>query len=276
MKLTSAANKFNTTVASDSYDSSVEFMVQFEPMSFSKIDGVSIMKRQLSISPGTVVPARGCITVDQQVYLVGHGAPDFWKNSVIRTTLIIQGADGLANLTTIADELAGTAPGTAYAALAFAKYLPDAEDSSKYPPQYQVFLSGTESAPADSLIYLNSVWYLVKESYVSTSGLRVSLANVVDSPNFEMATFTSRVYAPLTDTYVDTPSAIKVFRIKWAEHFEYLSKATEQYERGDLTVMMLKAVTPDPPDTLTLSDGVWRILSAQDEGLTWSCHARRA
>ena len=104
----------------------------------------------------------------------------------------------------------------------------------------------------------------------------MSLANVVDSPNFEMATFTSRAYAPLTDTYVDTPSAIKVFRIKWAEHFEYLSKATEQYERGDLTVMMLKAVTPDPPDTLTLSDGVWRILSAQDEGLTWSCHARRA
>mgnify|MGYP000891393634 CR=1 FL=1 len=275
MRLLDAARRFDKTTATDAY-SATTFKCQFEVLAYSKIDGVAVKKRQISTASSVTIPARRVVTIHGQTYLVGHGAPDFWDDETIRLNYVVQGADGLANLTTIADELAGTAPGTAYAALAFAKYLPDAEDSSKYPPQYQVFLSGTESAPADSLIYLNSVWYLVKESYVSTSGLRVSLANVVESPNFEMATFTSRVYAPLTDTYVDTPSAIKVFRIKWAEHFEYLSKATEQYERGDLTVMMLKAVTPDPPDTLTLSDGVWRILSAQDEGLTWSCHARRA
>ncbi len=275
MRLLDAARRFDRTTATDAY-SAATFKCQFEVLAYSKIDGVAVKKRQISTASSVTIPARRVVTIHGQTYLVGHGAPDFWDDEIIRLNYVVQGADGLANLTTIADELAGTAPGTAYAALAFAKYLPDAEDSSKYPPQYQVFLSGTESAPADSLIYLNSVWYLVKESYVSTSGLRVSLANVVDSPNFEMATFTSRVYAPLTDTYVDTPSAIKVFRIKWAEHFEYLSKATEQYERGDLTVMMLKAVTPDPPDTLTLSDGVWRILSAQDEGLTWNCHARRA
>ena len=275
MRLLDAARRFDRTTATDAY-SAATFECQFEVLAYSKIDGVAVKKRQISTASSVTIPARRVVTIHGQTYLVGHGAPDFWNDDTIRLNYVVQGADGLANLTTIADELAGTAPGTAYAALAFAKYLPDAEDSSKYPPQYQVFLSGTESAPADSLIYLNSVWYLVKESYVSTSGLRVSLANVVESPNFEMATFTSRVYAPLTDTYVDTPSAIKVFRIKWAEHFEYLSKATEQYERGDLTVMMLKAVTPDPPDTLTLSDGVWRILSAQDEGLTWNCHARRA
>ncbi len=275
MRLLDAARRFDRTTATDAY-SAATFKCQFEVLAYSKIDGVAVKKRQISTASSVTIPARRVVTIHGQTYLVGHGAPDFWNDDTIRLNYVVQGADGLANLTTIADELAGTAPGTAYAALAFAKYLPDAEDSSKYPPQYQVFLSGTESAPADSLIYLNSVWYLVKESYVSTSGLRVSLANVVESPNFEMATFTSRVYDPLTDTYVDTPSAIKVFRIKWAEHFEYLSKATEQYERGDLTVMILKAVTPDPPDTLTLSDGVWRILSAQDEGLTWSCHARRA
>ena len=275
MRLLDAARRFDTTTATDAY-SAATFKCQFEVLAYSKIDGVAVKKRQISTASSVTIPARRAVTIHGQTYLVGHGAPDFWDDETIRLNYVVQGADGLANLTTIADELAGTAPGTAYAALAFAKYLPDAEDSSKYPPQYQVFLSGTESAPADSLVYLNSVWYLVKESYVSTSGLRVSLANVVESPNFEMATFTSRAYDPLTDTYVDTPSAIKVFRIKWAEHFEYLSKATEQYERGDLTVMMLKAVTPDPPDTLTLSDGVWRILSARDEGLTWNCHARRA
>lgn len=276
MRLSDAANRFNTTVAADAYDSSFSFLIQFEPMSFSKIDGVSILKRQISISPNVAVPSRGCISIGSQVYLTGHGAPDYWKNEVIRTTLIIQGADGLADLTTIGDALAGTAPVTAYAAVTFAKYLPDAEDSSRYPPQYQIFFAGSESAPADSLVHLNSVWYLVKQSYISNSGLLVALANVVDSPSFETATFTSRVYNPVTDAYTDTPTSTPVFRIKWSEHFKYLSKATEQYERGDLTVIMLKSVTPDPPDTLTLSDGVWRVLSSQDEGTTWSCHARRA
>ena len=179
MRLLDAARRFDKTTATDAY-SATTFKCQFEVLAYSKIDGVAVKKRQISTASSVTIPARRVVTIHGQTYLVGHGAPDFWNDDTIRLNYVVQGADGLANLTTIADELAGTAPGTAYAALAFAKYLPDAEDSSKYPPQYQVFLSGTESAPADSLIYLNSVWYLVKESYVSTSGLRVSLANVVD------------------------------------------------------------------------------------------------
>ena len=276
MRLHRAATKFNQLTAVDSYNPGTSIKVQFEPLAYSKIDGVAVKKRTISVAPNVTIPTRQVITIEGQAYLVGHGAPDFWKDSVIRLNHVIQGADGLASLTTIAAELASASRKRAYAALAFSKYLPDAEDSSRYPPQYQVFLAGSEIAEQDSLVLLNSIWYLVKESYLSTSGLRVCLANVVEAPNFETATFVSRVYAPLTDTYVDTPSSVRVFRVKWSEHFKYLSKATEQYERGDLTVMMLKAVTPDPPDTLTLSDGVWRILSAQDEGLTWNCHARRA
>ncbi len=275
MRLRDAAKRFDDTLASDAY-SSATFKCQFEVLSYSKIDGVAVKKRQISTAPDVTIPTRRVVTISGQTYLVGHGAPDFWDGDTIRLNYVIQGSDGLASLTNIAAELASEAPSTAYAALVFAKYLPNAEDSSRYPPQYQIFLSGTESAPADSLIYLNSIWYLIKESYISTSGLRVSLANVVEAPNFETVTFNSRVYDPLTDTYAETPSTIKVFRIKWSEHFKYLSKAAEPYERGDQTVWVLKAVTPDPPDTLTLSDGPWRVQSAQDEGLAWNCHVRRA
>ncbi len=273
MNLYNVARYGDRVIGRDAYGSDT-FMLQFEPMSFSKIDGVSILKRQISVAPTVTIPSRRCINIGGQVFITGHGAYDYWEGQVIRVTLILQGADGLADLTTIAAELAGTPPSTAYAALAFAKYLPDAEDSSRYPPQYQVFLSGTESAPADSLVKLNSVWYLIKESYISTSGLRVSLANAIDSPNFEDAT-SSRVYNPVTDTHTTTDTTMKIFRVKWSEHFRYLSKASEQYERGDQQVFTLKTVTPDPPDNFTLSDGTWKVVSSQDEGLTWSCHVRR-
>lgn len=275
MRLHTAARKFDNTVAKDAY-SDAEFNCQFEILSYSKIDGVAVKKRQISTGPDVSVPKRRVVMIDGQYYLLGYGSPDYWKGSVIRFNYVIQGADALAHITSIAKALAGSLPVRAYAALVFAKYLPDTEDSSKYPPQYEIFLSGSEEAPADSLIKLDNVWYLVKQSYISNSGLRVALANALDAPNFENATLSTRTYNPVDDTYSAATTTIPVFRVKWSEHFRYLSKGTETYERGDLTVMVLKDHSPTSPDTLTLSDGVWRVLSAQDEGLVWNCHARRA
>ena len=90
MNLYNAAKRFNTQLAADAYTGGT-FMCQFEPMSFSKIDGVSIEKRQISVEPTVAIPPRGAITIEGKTYLVGHGAPDFWQGDPIRITLIIQG-----------------------------------------------------------------------------------------------------------------------------------------------------------------------------------------
>ena len=173
-------------------------------------------------------------------------------------------------------EFAEITPATAYAALVFSKYMPEANDNSKYPPQFQMFLAGSESAAADTLIQLASKWYLVKQSYLSTSGLRVALVNEVEEPSFETVTFGSRTYDPIADAYSSATSSTRIFRIKWSESFTYLSKASEGFERGDIQMFMLKTMAPKPSDTLALSDGTWRILSVQDEGGAWRCHGRRA
>lgn len=275
MRLFQAARRNDTTEAADAYDPTVTFMCQYDPMSFSKIDGVAVRKRTITASPAVQIPARGVITIGADNYVVGHAAPDYWMGEVIRNTYVIQGADGLANLSTIAQALAGVPVVTAYAALVFSKYMPDTADNSKYPPQYQVFVAGSESVPADSLIELNGVFFLVKQSYLSTSGLRVALANELPSPVFETINFDARTYDPVTDSYSNSSSSIKIMRVKWSEHYLYLTASSDEYTRGDIQVFMLKGVTPKPSDTLPLSDGVWRVLSVQDEGSVWSCHVRR-
>lgn len=277
MRLLNAARIGDTQVAVDAYNPTGRIMrVGFDPLSYAKVDGVSVRKRAISTAPGVVVPARGAITIGGETYIVGHGAPDYWRGKPIRVSYVIQGADGLAELTSISSALAGAAPRTAYAALVFSKYMPDANDSSKYPPQYQLFLAGCEDAPADSLIRLSGVWYLVKESYISTSGLRVTLVNEVAGPAFETALFSSNTYDPVRDERTPVSGSVPVFRIKWSEHFSYMSQASETFQRGDEQVFMLKSVTAKPQDTLALSDGVWRILSVRDEGVQWCCHVRRA
>ena len=274
MKLSNIANKFNTTVATDSYGTST-FMCQLEPLSLFKVDGVAVKKRSLSTAPDVVIPPRGVIKIEDDNYLVGTGTPDLWMGSVIRRNYVIQGADGIASLTSIANKLAGTAPAQAYAALLFSRYLPESADSSKYPPQYQIFLAGTESAPADSLVTLDGKWYLVKESYVSTSGLRIVMANMLAEPIFETASFGAKTYDPITDSYSGASTATPIMRVKWQEHFSYLSIGSTTYQRGDVQVLMGKAVTPKTSDVLTLSDGVWRILAVLDDGAQWSLHVRR-
>lgn len=276
MKLSRAARMADTQVATDAYDPLTTFKCQFEPMSFAKIDGVAVKKRAINAAPTVTMPARGAIAIDGEIYLVGHGAPDYWKNQVIRQTFVIQGADGLAALSSISDALGNVTPVSAYAALVFSKYMPESADNSKYPPQYQIFVAGSENAPADSLIHLNGVYYLVKQSYVSNSGLRIALSNELAEPCFETGSFGARTYDSATDSYSSTGSSVKIMRVKWSEHYLYLSKASETYERGDMQVFMLKASTSKASDLLTLSDGVWRVLSVQDETTHWSCHVRRS
>ena len=275
MKLSVAAGMGDTLLASDAYGADT-FMCQLDALSYAKVDGVMVRKRSISTKPDVVMPARGVIRIQGQEYLVGTDVDDYWKGSPIRTNYVIQGTDGLANLSSIAQALANTAPSTAYASLVFSRYLPDEADSSKYPPQYQLFLAGSESVPTDSLLQLNGVWYLIKSSYHSTSGLRIGMANEIKGTVFETVSVSGRTYDPLTDTYSGAPAIIKIMRVKWQEHFNYLTKGQINYERGDEQLFILKTqMSPAPADTLTLSDGSWKIMDVQDEGLIWSCHVRR-
>ena len=276
MKLANAAASFDTTVATDAYNSSVSFLCQIEPQVLFKIDGVAVRKRAMSAAPSVVLPLRGVVVIDGEKYLIGVGTPDMFKGKPIRRNYVIQGADTQAQLTSIAAELAGTARTAVWSALVFNRYLPESADSSKYPPQYQIFLAGSESAPQDSIALIGTQWYLIKDSYISESGLRIALANEIRGTVFETVNVGSKVYDPLTDTYSGSSVSTKIMRVRWQEHFVYLSKGQIDYVRGDEQVFILKsAMTQKPADTLTLSDGTWQVLDVQDEGLVWSCHVRR-
>ena len=276
MRLSRAANRFNDMLAADAYAPTVTFLVQFEPVSYSKLDGVQVRKRSTSIAPDVVIPARGVIAIDGQNYLVGHTAPDYWKGLVIRRTVVIQGADGLAVVSSITEAL-GNSPGVlAYASAAFSKYNTDMRESSAYHPEYQLFFAGSESLSEGTLVSLNGDWFLVKEAYHSTSGLLVGLADKLPGTVFETVTVNSNTYDPVLDAYTTSAASAKVMRVRWKESFEYLTAAQEDYVRGDETVFVLQsAFDAKPSDTLTLSDGDWRVISVVDQGAVLALHARR-
>ena len=275
MRLAKAATKFDTLVASDAYGTDT-FLCQLAPLELYKIEGTKIKVKQMSTAPDVVIPARGAIRIDGSVYLIGHGSSDYWNGTPIRTNYVTQGADGLAVITTIASELAGSSGVSAYASAEFSRYLPLSADSSKYPPQYEIFFAGNETVVADNIVKLNDVWFIVKESYQAASGILVALANALNEPVFESASFVTTTYDPVSDVRSTGSVGVKIMRVKWTEHYTYLSVGSETYERGDQQVFLPKTLTPKPSDAVALSDGSWRILAVLDEGDRWSCHVRRS
>lgn len=275
MRLAKAASRFDNTVAGDAYDPAITFRCQLAPLDLYKIDGTAVKRRQMSAAPAVVMPARKVIDIDGQRYLVGDGSPDHWMGEVIRRNYVLQGADHLAELNTIQGVLTNGASSSAYASLDFNKYNTDERISSDYLPQYQLFFADSEAVEANTMVKIGAAWYLVKESYRSVSGLRVALANELLGSVVETINFGARTYDPVTDTYTSAGASVKVIRVRWTEHFKYMSQGSTKYEAGDQQVFMPKTVTPKPSDILPLYDGVWHVQSVVDEGGFWGCHVRR-
>ena len=260
MKLKSVSKFFDKTKAVDAYNSRYSFKCQVEPLDMYRTEGTRIKIRNMSTAPEVIIPARRAIKIDSQAYLVSDSSADHWAGDAIRSRYVLQGADYVVEIRTIAQVLAD-APGVqAWASIDFNKYSTDERDSADYHPQYHIFL-GEGAANEHSIIHTTERTYLVKNSYKTPSGLYDAICNELDDPVIDAVTFRSRTYIPITDSFTESSSTIRCIRIRWQDKFTYLSQGSEKFERGDIQVLVPSSVTPKAADVVELSDGTWRVLS---------------
>lgn len=274
MRLKDVSKFFDKTTARDAYGSTT-FKCQIEPLDMYRTEGTRIKIRNMSTAPEVTIPARNVITIDGQNYLVSDGSKDHWNDTALRTRYVLQGADHLVSIRTIAQLLANTAGTDAYASIDFNKYSTDERDSSEYHPQYHIFFGGGETVPENAVLTTATGFYLVRNAYRTPAGLIDALSNQLDSPVTDAATFASRTYDPITDTYSDASSTVRCVRVRWQDSFAYLSQGSTKYERGDVQAFVPLSVTPKAGDKITLADGTWTILSVVTSEYH-SLHLRRA
>lgn len=277
MKLKNAARYFDKTVCKDAYGST-KFRAQLEPFLIYTVDGAKVKRRVLNTGPDVKMPPRGTILIDQQPYLVGEGTPDHWNGEQIRLSYVLHGADYTATVRTMPETLANTGGFTAYVSRDWSLDTTDSRVSADSISQYHLFFAGSENVLDGSVVGLSDGrYYLVQGVHRALSGFIDALSNEIPEPVFETINFGDRLHNPLTDTYTEVASTVRVIRLRWQEAFRYLTRASVDYERGDLLVMMLKAGTPTPSagDLLHLSDGTWKIVSHIDYGQHYSLHLRR-
>ena len=274
MKLKNVSKFFDKTKAVDAYNSSYSFKCQVEPLDMYRTEGTRIKIRNMSTAPEVVIPARRVIKIDDQAYIVSDSSLDHWSGEAIRSRYVLQGADHVVEIRTVAQVLENVPGVQAFASIDFNKYGTDERDSSEYHPQYQIYF-GKETVGEDVLIHTVDRNYLVKNSYLTPAGIVDALANELDDPVVQVTVSTGRSYNPVTDSYTATTVSVRAVLVRWQEYFEYLTQGSTKYERGDAQLFVLPAVQAKAGDTVSIGGEDFRVLSHLDRSGYRSLHIRR-
>ena len=274
MKLKNVSKFFDKTKAVDAYNSRYSFKCQVEPLDMYRTEGTRIKIRNMSTAPEVTIPARSVIKIDDQAYIVSDSSLDHWSGEAIRSRYVLQGADHVVEIRTIAQVLEDVVGVQAFASIDFNKYGTDERDSSRYHPQYHIYF-GSEKIEKNSIVHTATSNYLVKNSYMTPAGIVDALANELDDPVVQVSVSTGRTYEPVTDSYTATTSSVRAIIVRWQDYFEYLSQGSTKYERGDAQLFVLPSVQAKAGDTVSISGEDFKVLSHLDRTGYRTLHIRR-
>lgn len=274
MKLKSVSKFFDKTKAVDAYNARYSFKCQVEPLDMYRTEGTRIKIRNMSTAPEVTIPARRVIKIDDQAYIVSDSSLDHWSGEAIRSRYVLQGADHVVEIRTVAQVLEDLPGVQAFASIDFNKYGTDERDSSEYHPQYHIYF-GKEEVGEDALIHSIDSNYLVKNSYLTPAGIVDALANELDDPVVQVTVSTGRSYNPVTDSYTASTTTVRAVRVRWQEQFSYLTQGSTKYERGDAQLFVLPAVQAKAGDIVSIGSEDFKVLSYLDKGGYRSLHIRR-
>lgn len=298
MRLADAAKHFHTYQALDYYNQTVGFTCQFDLFDDARRDGLTVERRIMEVAPDVVIPARRTIlTADGKVWLVGDDQPDYFGTEVLRNKFVVHLTGTVATVRTFAQALAGSGGFTAMASRSWIKAVKEAELSSDVANEYNIYFARGEPIVEATLVLLESRWHIIRSVFPSLAGYAVTLADELMEPVVTTCAYSSRVYAPKTDTRTTTTTTVAALRLRWQDYFKYATKDADKYLAGDIVVLVLKTIAtvaiiadPDatPPvvgvasativpvasDLITLSGENYRVDEVMDEGSCWGLHLR--
>ncbi|UCV26797.1 hypothetical protein [Ferribacterium limneticum] len=274
MRLAKAASYFDRTICQDAYGSAT-FKAQFGLYDDATRDGLGTVRRILSTAPELVMPARHAIVVEGVTWLIGDKHQDFFGALAIRHKYVLHKAEGLANLRSFAECIAGTGGSQAYAAPVWIKTNKQVEISSDLFNTFEVILGQGEAVGVPSVIELNSKFFLVHSTYPTEAGFLAASSVELPSPRSTITSI-SRTYVPNTDTWTEAPVSVTGLHMRWQEHFKYFAQYSTDYEAGDMQVLVTKTdvASVKAGDRFVVGGQTYSVVVAYDETPIWSCHVR--
>lgn len=277
MEFLDAARFFNTVPVTDGYTGAALYLARSQ--AHTQQDGAdAVSKRRTMITePGTSVPARACVGLEGDTWLVGSTNPDYFAGAEVRRSYDLKKVTDLATLLTPAGAcLAGSGP-TLYVRREWYHDQVDTLTTSDYDTMWNVFHVGTEGVtklaflrrPDGTLMRVRNV-YLAQE-----------LLNVAECDELEdgplTATFQTGTKSLVTEQYTNVPVAVQVLKLPVPVGFQYQTQTDSDYRAGDLILLAPQSsVTAKAGQTCTLAGVAYRVQTVAAELDAWLLRMRLA
>lgn len=260
----------------DAYSNAVAFFGQLDLFDEAKRDSETALRRIISTSATALIPARRAVRAGGIVYLIGQPHQDSFQGIQVRVGYASQKAGPLASILSL-DEACLGLPGTvAYASRAWIKDTAFSEQSSIINSQYHINFGITENVKAADIVRASGDYFVVRSVSEGESGLLIATCDLLKGVAPEPATIQAGAYSATTETFTGAPVTAPVLALRWQSLFAYGGGQADPFAAGDIQIVAAKSsVTMIPGARVTLSSGIWTVLSVVSVGAAWVCRAAK-
>lgn len=277
MRLKDVARHFDREPAYDGYSGALVFKCQYSSFDDSAGDGSTNRRRGMSTAPAVVIPARGCIRLGDQRWLVGSPTGDSFQGEAMRNNYNLKRVTDSLRILTAAEACADAAGTSAYAQKYYFKDTVNNLTDAEYDPFWNVFFAPTEAVAQGAFLKdASSTFYRVRQTYQVAEGFLVAQTDQLDSDARQTGVvFNTGAYNPLTDAFATGTVSTSVLQFEMTKFYRFRQQAEAVVKPGDKMVFVTtSAVTVVPGMQFTMLGLVWQVVTKQAEGAVTAIHAR--
>lgn len=274
MKLSDVSRYFDTIETFDAYTRRLLYLTQPASFENGSVEGSTSKRRVLSMAPELVPPARRCVTLLGETWVVGDGSHDGLFNESLRQSFWMRKASALYTFQTPGQGALNTGGSMAYALREYLKDTVNASTDAEYDPQYLLSFAVGESVVKGGVVRTASELYHVRSVYLDLGGFKVAVCDDI-AGSAVSAVFQGATYTPATDVWSGSTVTTGALLIEFVKLFEQRTPADSPYLAGDRVMLAAtSAVTPVPGQRVTAGGQLWEVLTVTAYSDAWLLHLR--
>lgn len=198
-------------------------------------DGLTTIRRTISVAPETVMPKRGTLYIGGAYWIISRLAnPDTWGNHNIRTGYVAQ----MATLGRVAntDELLSDGSKPVFMSRTWVKDVKDITVTSEAQGQYYIYFPQGENLQEGEFAFIDNRWHIIRNIITGTAGLMIAECNELEvDAVVEVSIRTQGKYNPVTETYEEGEELkFKAVRMAWRDDYKHGLPTREAEQIGDI------------------------------------------
>jgi hypothetical protein len=262
-----AARFFDRNPAYDGYTGAFLFNCSFTNFDDVAGDGSTNRRRALAVDPDVVGPARGCVLLGAQRWVMGDPTDDMFEGALIRHTYNVKRVTDKLTILTPAQACLAQAGTDAYVNKLYFKAQLNSISDSDYDNFWNVFFARSE--PVTKGLFLRDeggTHFRVRDTYRVPEGFLIVQCDELDADASASATFETGGIDPITDKPVAGSVATTVLQFDPMKLYRFEQQAESQIKPGDrIVVAAASALTPKVGMRFAMGGRNWQTVLVKPE-----------